>query len=112
MGTQKLGIMIRKSNDPEHIDAFTDANWNGAEIQSTERVSTSGGILKLGLATLREFTKGQSCQTLSSGESEYFAVVTTTTSGIAPPTTSGILGNAGKASIENPEARMWTSQAH
>ena len=31
----------------------------------------------MGPATLREFTKGQSCQTLSSGESEYNAVVTT-----------------------------------
>ena len=46
------------------------------EIQSTE--STSGGILEIGSATSREFTKGQSCQTLPSGESEYEAAVTTT----------------------------------
>ena len=68
--TQKLGIMIRNS-----IDAFTDADWSGYSIN---RKSPSGGILKLGSATLREFTKGQSCQTLSSGESEYHAAVTTT----------------------------------
>ena len=74
LGTQKLGIMIRKSNHPKHFDAFTDAHWSGFTIN---RKSTSGGILKIGSATLREFTKGQSCQTLSSGESEYHAAVTT-----------------------------------
>ena len=57
--------MIRKSKDPEHLDAYTDAD-------------TSGEILKMGSATLREFTKGQSCQTLSSGKSECYAAVTTT----------------------------------
>ena len=49
----------------------------GVEIQSTERVPRCG-VLKVGSATLREFTKGQKCQTLSSGEIEYYAAVTTT----------------------------------
>ena len=65
LGTQKLGIMTRKGNDPEHFDEYTDADWSG---DSTKRKSTSGGILRIGSATLREFTKGQSCQELSSGE--------------------------------------------
>ena len=43
LGTQKLGIMIRKNNDPEHLDAFTDADWSGDSI---DRKSTSGGTLK------------------------------------------------------------------
>ena len=60
VGTQKLGIMIRKSKDPEHLDAYTDADWSGDSIN---RKSTSGGTLKIGSATLREVTKGQSCQT-------------------------------------------------
>ena len=67
--------MIRKSNDPEHLDAFTDADWSGDSI---DRESPSGGTLKFGSRTLREFTKGQSCQTLSSGESECYAAMTTT----------------------------------
>ena len=75
LGTQKLGIMIGKSCDPEHIDAYTDADWSGDSIN---RKNISGGILETGSATLREFTKGQSCQTLSSGESEYYAAVSTT----------------------------------
>ena len=116
---QKLGILIRKCNDPEHLDAYTDVDWSGDSIH---RKSTSGGILKIGSATLSEFTNCQSCQTFSSGESEYCAAVTTTTAeALAPPTTPGILGNACQASIENrfnsssrhhPEARMRTSQAH
>ena len=52
-----------------------DADWSG---ESINRKSASGGILKLGSATLRKFTKGQSCQTLSSEESEHYAAVTTT----------------------------------
>ena len=67
--------MIRKSYDPEHPDEFTDADWSG---DSNDRKSTSGGTLKFGSTTLREFTKGQSCQTLSSGENEYCSAVTTT----------------------------------
>ena len=75
LGTQKVGIINRKSKDPEHLDAYTDAHWSGDTIN---RKSTSGGVLKVGSATLREFTKGQNCQTLSSGEGENSAAVTTT----------------------------------
>ena len=60
LGTQKLGIMIRKSNDPEHLRAYTYADWSGDSIN---RKSTLGGVLKIGSATVREFTKGQSCPT-------------------------------------------------
>ena len=54
--------MTRKSRNLEHLDAYKDADWSGDSIN---RKSTSGGVLKIGSATLREFTKGQSCQTLS-----------------------------------------------
>ena len=60
-----------KTKDPEHLDAYTDADSNN-------RKSTSGGELKVGSTTVRDFTKGQSCQTLLRGESEYYAAVTTT----------------------------------
>ena len=63
--------MIRKSNDREHLDAFTDADWSGDSIDR----KTSGGTLRFQING--EFTEGQSCQTLSSGESEYCAVATT-----------------------------------
>ena len=73
-GTQKLGIITRKCNDPGHLDAYRDVYWSGDSIN---RKSTSRGILKIGSATFREFTKRQSCQTLSSGESDYYVAVTT-----------------------------------
>ena len=67
--------MIRKVDNTEHLTAYTDADWSSDPIT---RISTSGGTLKVGSTSLREFTKGQICQTLSSGESEYYAAVTTT----------------------------------
>ena len=39
LGAQKLGIMIRKTHDPEHLDAYTDADWSGDSIN---RKSTLG----------------------------------------------------------------------
>ena len=98
LGTQQLGIMIRKSNDPEHLDAYTDADWSGDSIN---RKSTSGGVLKVGSATLREFTKSQSCQTLSRGESEYYAAVSTTAESLHLQRLLKFLGNAGQATIAN-----------
>ena len=32
MGTQKLGIMIRKSKNPEHLDAHPDSEWGGDSV--------------------------------------------------------------------------------
>ena len=110
--------MIRRSNDPEHVDAYTDVDWSGDSIN---RKSTSGGILKIGSGTLREFTKGQSCQTLSSGESEYSAAVTTAAEALHLQRYLEFLGNAGEAPIVNrfdsgpghhPEARVRTPQTH
>ena len=63
--------MIRKTHDTEHLEAHTDADWSSDSI---DRKSTSD----VGSTTLREFTKGQRCQTLSNGESEHNATVTTT----------------------------------
>ena len=49
LDAQNLGIMVRNCNDPEHLDAYTDADWSGDSIS---RKSTSGGILKIRSATL------------------------------------------------------------
>ena len=54
LGTQKLGSMIRKTNDTEHLEACTDADWSGDSI---DWKSTSGGVLKVDFTTLREFMK-------------------------------------------------------
>ena len=51
--------MIRKADDTEHLEAYTDADWSGDPIS---RKSTSGGVLKIGSTSLRELTKSQSCK--------------------------------------------------
>ena len=103
VGTQKLGIMTRKCKDPEHLDAYTDAVCSGNSIN---RQSTSGGILKIGSATLREVTKGQRCQTLSSGDSEYYAAVTTTAA-------RGIIQRQGRGPLKHIETRLlWLQAKH
>ena len=90
LGTQKLGIMIRKSKDPEHLDAYTDADWSGDSIN---RKSTSGGVLEIGhegseLSNVTERRK----RVLRCGDDGR---------GIAPPTFLGILGNASPSSVAN-----------
>ena len=100
--TQKLGIMFRKSNDPEHLDAHTDADWSGDSIN---RKSTSGGI-----------TKGQSCQNVIEWRERVLRCGDDEGRGIAPPTTPGILGNASEAPLRSsrhhPATGVWTFQAH
>ena len=59
---------------PPHVAALA----TGSVPQAIDRKSTSNKTLKFGSTTLRELTKGQSCQTSSSGESECCVAVTTT----------------------------------
>ena len=120
LGTQKLGNHDTKSNDPEHLDAFTDADWSGDSINRKEYFGWNTQDRFSNVERVHEGSKV--VQTLSSEESEYCAAVTTTTAqALHPPTTSGILGIAGAAPIENrfdigsrhhPEDRVRTSQAH
>ena len=50
-GTRKLGVMIRKANDSEHVEAYTDADWSGDPIT---RKGTSGGVRKIITARIHE----------------------------------------------------------
>ena len=54
------------------MNAFVDADWAG-ELAS--RKSTSGGAVQLGDHLLRSWSSTQSTIALSSGESEYYAIV-------------------------------------
>ena len=96
LGPQKLGIMIRKSNDPEHLDAQTQT---GVEIQSTERVlrvEHSGSDQQ----RLR-FHEGSELSNVIERRERVLRCGDDNSRGFAPPRTSGILGNAGAAPIEN-----------
>ena len=103
--------MIRKSNDPEHLDAFTDADWSGDSI---DRKSTSGGTLQFGSTALRGH-EGLELSNVIERRQRVPRCGVDNGRGIAPPTSPGILGIAGDAPIENrfdssprhhPEARM------
>ena len=70
----------------------------GVEIQSTE--------IKIGSATLKEFTKYQSCHALSSGESENYAAVTTTAEALHLQRLLEFLGSAGQAPKETIQQQL------
>ena len=88
--TQKLGIMIRKSNDPGHLDAYTAADWSGV---SSKRKSTPGGTLKIGSATLRRVHKRSELSHVIERRERIPRCGDDDGRDIASPTTPGILGN-------------------
>ena len=83
--------MMRKCHDPEHLDAHIDADWSGDSIN---RKSTSGGILKIGTATLESSQK-------VTREREYYAAVTTTAEAMVFQRLLEFLGNAGQCTVAN-----------
>eukprot|EP00959_Pyramimonas_sp_CCMP1952_P376145 7878626-Pyramimonas_sp.AAC.1 len=72
-GTHDYGTLVTRSSDKDYLDTCSNADRAG---DTRDRKSTSGCTLRFGGATLREFSEGQSYQALSSGESEYYAAVT------------------------------------
>ena len=64
-----------RAQNPEYLDSYTDADWAGGQVT---RRSTTGTALYLGGTLLKERCKGQSCQSLSSCESECYSAVSTT----------------------------------
>ena len=118
LGTQKLGIMIGKSYDPEHIDAYTDADWSGDSIN---RKNISGGILETGYSNIERVHERSELSNVIERRERALRCGVDNSRGLAPPPISGILGTAAEAPIENrfdsgprhhPEARVRTSQTH
>ena len=56
------------------ITAWTDADWAGSGSDGS-RMSTSGGLLMLGSHVVKHWSATQHTYALSSGESEYYALV-------------------------------------
>eukprot|EP00971_Amphidinium_carterae_P169417 3356594-Amphidinium_carterae.1 len=63
----------------KEIVCWSDADHAGC-IRT--RKSTSGGVFQLGQHTLHYYTRGQGVIALSSGESEYYALVSAISSGL------------------------------
>ena len=56
------------------VTAWSDADWAGSGPDSS-RMSTSGGVLMLGSHVIKHWSSTQHTYALSSGESEYYALV-------------------------------------
>ena len=93
-----LGIMIRKSNDPEHLDGYTDADWSGGLDQPKEHLgwSTQGRVINI--ARIHE---GSELSDVIERRKRVLRCGDDDSRGIAPPTSPGILGHAGEATIAN-----------
>ena len=111
---QKLGIMVQKSRDSGHLDSCTDADWSGDSINRKKRFgwNTQDDVERVHEGSELSNVIERRDRVLRCGDED--------SRGFAPPTSSGIHGNAGEAPIENRfdsvghhlEARVRTSQTH
>ena len=85
----KMPLIFAENERPSHIVVWVDADWAGE--QQTRR-STSGGVLQLGSSCLRSWARVQPCVSLSSAESEYYALCTGAQEGILAQQLAGELG--------------------
>jgi hypothetical protein len=69
----KMPLIFAETERPSQIIVWVDADWAG---EQTTRRSTSGGVLQLGSSCLRSWARVQPCVSLSSAESEYYALCT------------------------------------
>ena len=72
----------------EEIDVYVDSDWAGAR----DRKSTSGGVVLVGGAAVKSWSRTQKVRALSSGEAECFAVVSGVAEGLGMVPLAGDLG--------------------
>jgi hypothetical protein len=73
----KYGDLGEKGMELE-IDVYVDSDWAGG----VDRKSTSGGVVMMGGVAVKHWSRTQRSRALSSGEAEYYAVVTGTAEGL------------------------------
>ena len=61
-----------------NLDVYVDSDWAG----STDRKSTSGGMVCVDGAATKHWSRTQKARALSSGEAEYYAIVTGSAEGL------------------------------
>ena len=67
---------------------YVDSDWAG----SVDRKSTSGGMVCIGGAASKHWSRTQKARALSSGEAEYYAVVTGSAEGLGAQSLATDLG--------------------
>ena len=70
------------------LEVYIDSDWAG----STDRKSTSGGIICIEGAAIKHWSRTQKARALSSGEAEYYAVVTGSAEGLGAQSLATDLG--------------------
>ena len=80
--------------EPTRITVYTDSDFAGCQ---RTRKSTSGGVIMYGKAMIKSWSSNQNVIALSSGESDYYAMVKGASHGIG---TRHLLQDLGVAAIE------------
>ena len=70
------------------LEVYVDSDWAG----SADRKSTSGGIVCIGGTAIKHWSRTQKARALSSGEAEYYAVVTGSAEGLGVQSLATDLG--------------------
>ena len=71
-GKLRLAVRFRYQPISTMINVFTDADWAGDKLS---RKSTSGGLIQMGNHCIKSWSSTQTVIALSSGESEFYAIV-------------------------------------
>ena len=72
VGKPRMVQMFAWQDFPGVVDGFCDSEWAG---DREDRTSTSGGVLQIGMHTLKTWSSTQQILALSSGEAELYAMV-------------------------------------
>ena len=72
VGAKRLVWKFDRREDDMNIDVFVDSDWAGC---TTTRKSTSGGMLVVGGAVVKSWSRTQKTRALSSGEAEFYAMI-------------------------------------
>ena len=75
--------------DVHALNCFTDSNW--AQCEAT-RKSTSGGTIAIGNHIIKSWSKTQSVIALSSGDAEYYALISCASQALGIQSLMGDLG--------------------
>ena len=102
-GSKQVGVVVwgqEADDEAVVVDVFVDSDW----ASGTERKSTSGGMMCVDGVGVKHWSRTQKARALSSGEAEYYAMVTGCAEGLGFQALAEDLG--WKA-----EVRLWTDSS-
>ena len=79
---------LEEEGQADRIEVYVDSDWAGAR----NRKSTSGGVVLVGGAPVKSWSRTQKVRALSSGEAEFYAIVSGVAEGLGMMTLAADLG--------------------